>query len=187
MIAVIPARGGSRRIPQKNRKLFMGRPMMHWPIEAAQKAGLDVLVSTDDPEIARQAVGLGCATHLRLFDDGTRGTQEVAAEALRSINARAETDVCVIYPCSPMLGKMDLLRSLGVFHAIHRKRYVVSYLGDQDAGCFYWGISQDFGVRPLEGNTEPFQVDPARFIDINTPEDWEKAEAMYQKLHKETT
>lgn len=53
-IAVIPARGGSKRIPRKNIKEFFGRPMIAWSIEAAQKSQLfdHIIVSTDDPEIA---------------------------------------------------------------------------------------------------------------------------------------
>jgi CMP-N-acetylneuraminic acid synthetase len=53
-IAVIPARGGSKRIPRKNIKLFCGKPMIAWSIEAAKSSGLfeHVIVSTDDAEIA---------------------------------------------------------------------------------------------------------------------------------------
>ena len=53
-IAIIPARGGSKRIPRKNIKLFCGKPMIAWPIEAAlnSKCFEQVIVSTEDEEIA---------------------------------------------------------------------------------------------------------------------------------------
>ena len=56
-IAVIPARGGSKRIPRKNIRAFSGKPMLAWSIEAARASGLFqyIVVSTDDPEIAAVA------------------------------------------------------------------------------------------------------------------------------------
>ena len=56
-IAVIPARGGSKRIPRKNIRPFCGKPMLAWSIEAARKSGLfdHIVVSTDDREIAEVA------------------------------------------------------------------------------------------------------------------------------------
>nr|HCR95516.1 pseudaminic acid cytidylyltransferase [Oceanicaulis sp.] len=76
-IAVIPARGGSKRIPRKNVRPFHGRPMISWPISAALETGLfdHVVVSTDDPEIAEVAKAAGAsAPFLRpaeLADDFT--------------------------------------------------------------------------------------------------------------------
>ena len=58
-IAVIPARGGSKRIPRKNIKSFAGKPIIAWPIEAALKVFDDVIVSTDDEEIAQIVRALG--------------------------------------------------------------------------------------------------------------------------------
>ena len=56
-VAIIPARGGSKRIPRKNIKEFCGKPMIAWSIEAAQKSGVfdRIIVSTDDEEIAEVA------------------------------------------------------------------------------------------------------------------------------------
>jgi len=56
-IAIIPARGGSKRIPRKNIKLFCGKPMIAWSIDAAKLSGLfeHIIVSTDDAEIAEVA------------------------------------------------------------------------------------------------------------------------------------
>ena len=56
-ICIIPARGGSKRIPRKNIKNFLGKPIIAYSIEAAQKSGLfdEIMVSTDDPKIAETA------------------------------------------------------------------------------------------------------------------------------------
>lgn len=60
-VAVIPARGGSKRIPRKNIKMFCGRPMIAWSILAAQQSGLfeRIIVTTDDEEIAEVARAWG--------------------------------------------------------------------------------------------------------------------------------
>ena len=60
-IAIIPARGGSKRIPRKNIKLFFGKPIIAYSIEAALRCGLfdEVMVSTDDPEIGKIAQEFG--------------------------------------------------------------------------------------------------------------------------------
>lgn len=60
-VAIITARGGSKRIPGKNRKLFLGKPMLAYSVEAALAAGIfrEVMVSTDDEEIARIAIEAG--------------------------------------------------------------------------------------------------------------------------------
>ena len=60
-IAIIPARGGSKRIPHKNTKMFLGKPMIAWAIETAQRSKVfdHVFVSTDDDEIASIAVRFG--------------------------------------------------------------------------------------------------------------------------------
>ena len=66
-LAVIPARGGSKRIPRKNIKLFCGRPMMAWSIDAAFASGCfdRIVVSTDDDEVAEVAVAAGAEVPFR--------------------------------------------------------------------------------------------------------------------------
>ena len=86
-LAVIPARGGSKRIPRKNVKLFAGKPMIAWSIEAAQRTGLfdRIVVSTDDEEIASIARKYGADVPFvrpaELSDDHT-GTAPVIAHAI---------------------------------------------------------------------------------------------------------
>jgi len=87
-IAIIPARGGSKRIPRKNIKPFCGKPMIAWPIAAAQDSGCfdRIIVSTDDNEIAQIALAHGAEVPFErpheLSDDHT-GTIPVIAHAIR--------------------------------------------------------------------------------------------------------
>lgn len=118
-IAVIPARGGSKRIPRKNIRPFRGKPMIAWSIEAAQQSGLfeHILVSTDDAEIAAVARECGAETPFvrpaELSDDHT-GTTEVVAHATRWAQAQGWrlTAVCCIYATAPFVRAEDLVRGL---------------------------------------------------------------------------
>lgn len=60
-IAIITARGGSKRIPRKNVRFFRGKPMIYWPVSAAVESGLfeEIIISTDDREIAAAAMEAG--------------------------------------------------------------------------------------------------------------------------------
>ncbi|MFB0705782.1 cytidylyltransferase domain-containing protein, partial [Pseudomonas protegens] len=86
-VAIIPARGGSKRISRKNIKQFCGKPMIAWSIEAALKSGCfeQVIVSTDDAEIAEVAVQHGASVPFmrpaELSDDHT-GTTPVVRHAI---------------------------------------------------------------------------------------------------------
>jgi pseudaminic acid cytidylyltransferase len=118
-IAVIPARGGSKRIPRKNIKPFRGKPMIAWSIEAARDAGLfeHILVSTDDAEIADVARRHGAEVPFmrpaELSDDHA-GTTEVIAHATRWAQAQGwpVAAVCCIYATAPFVRPEDLRRGL---------------------------------------------------------------------------
>jgi N-acylneuraminate cytidylyltransferase len=78
MIGFIPARGGSKRIPRKNIKLFLGKPAIYYPIKCMQDLGITPIVSTDDQEIATIASGYGATIVARpdeLADDKTSATE----------------------------------------------------------------------------------------------------------------
>lgn len=118
-IAVIPARGGSKRIPRKNIKEFCGRPMIAWAIAVAKDSQLfeKVIVSTDDREIAAIAREYGAETpFVRPFElaNDTAGTVPVIAHAIKEMNDRQcyPDSVCCIYPCTPMLRTPDLADAL---------------------------------------------------------------------------
>lgn len=187
-VAILPARGGSVRVPRKNIRDFKGRPMLQWPVEAAGGSGLftHIIVSTDDDETAALADKLGCMVHRRKPDNGEMGTQEIAARVLAKFTQiHGDVDqACVIYPCSPMLRAKDLVLSHG--QLTPRVQWVVSWLEDEDvdAGCFYWGRSWSFEQRnPLTERPAHYMADPRRFIDINTFDDWARAESMFNALH----
>lgn len=125
-IAVIPARGGSKRIPRKNIKPFRGKPMIAWSIEAACESGLfeRILVSTDDAEIAEVARQHGAETPFvrpaELSDDHT-GTTEVIAHATRWAQGQGWplTAVCCIYATAPFLRAEDLRHGLQALERGH--------------------------------------------------------------------
>jgi N-acylneuraminate cytidylyltransferase len=114
-LAVIPARGGSKRIPRKNIKVFRGKPMIAWSIEAALQSGCfdRVIVSTDDSEIAQVAKAHGAEVPfirpLELADDYT-GTIPVIAHATKwqNENGLAATEVCCTYATAPFVQAEDL-------------------------------------------------------------------------------
>ncbi|MEE4209386.1 MAG: pseudaminic acid cytidylyltransferase, partial [Parvularcula sp.] len=114
-VAILPARGGSKRVPRKNVRDFAGRPMIAWPIATAQASGCfeRIVVSTDDDEIARIAREVGAETPFRrpdaLADDHT-GTRPVVAHAVNALGLDPETAVCCIYPTAPFLDAADLGR-----------------------------------------------------------------------------
>ena len=118
-ICVIPARGGSKRIPRKNIKNFLGKPMIAWSIEAAKESELfdRIVVSTDDDEIAEIAERFGAVAPFRrpaaLADDHT-GTTDVVAHAVDWLmNHDVEFEnVCSIYPTAPFLKPSDLQAGL---------------------------------------------------------------------------
>lgn len=123
-IAVIPARGGSKRIPRKNVKPFLGRPIIAWSIDAARAAGVfdAVLVSTDDDEIAAVAERCGAEAPFRrpaeLADDFAP-TLPVVAHAIRWFEEqRGPVDLaCCIYATAPFLQPEFLLAGFDVLAA----------------------------------------------------------------------
>jgi len=113
-IAIICARGGSKRLPGKNIKSFLGRPIIHYTIEAAQQSGLfDVaVVSTEDPKIKEAVEGTGCDIHDRspeLAEDTAR-VVDVLKEVLDYYKERGrEFDyLCCLYPTAPLRNAEDI-------------------------------------------------------------------------------
>jgi N-acylneuraminate cytidylyltransferase len=109
-IAVIPARGGSKRIPRKNIRLFCGKPIMAYSIAAAQQTGLfdQIVVSTDDEEIASVARGCGATTPFmrpRSIADDFTGTNAVVKHAITWFNGQGHdiTRACCIYATAPLV------------------------------------------------------------------------------------
>ena len=226
-LAVIPARGGSKRIPRKNIKPFGGKPMIAWSIEAARQSGCfdRVVVSTDDEEIAAVARELGAEVPFMrpaaLADDHA-GTLAVMRHAVDACGVdRATGRVCCIYATAPFLLAEDLRRGLEILEQsgadyafsvtsfafpIQRalrltpRGRVEMFDPAQfatrsqdleeawhDAGQFYWGRAAAWlDEAPLFSHgAAPVILPRHRVQDIDTPEDWLRAEWLFRAMQAE--
>jgi pseudaminic acid cytidylyltransferase len=222
-ICVIPARGGSKQIPPKNIKPFCGKPMIHWPIAAAQQSSVfdRIVISTDDPEIAEVARETGAEVpFLRsaaLADDHAT-TAAVIVHMLDFLASEgAEPDViCCLYAPAPFVQPDDVRKGAqmiaGADYVIPITSFpfpiqrAVRLKGEglemfdpsayatrsqdlehawHDAGQFYWGTSQAWREgRPAFGaGARPLILPRHRVQDIDTPEDWTRAEVMFRALN----
>lgn len=126
-LAIIPARGGSKRIPKKNIKSFLGKPIIAYSIEAALKSKLfdEVMVSTDDDEIAKIAISYGATvpflrSHKNADDFAT--TFDVINEVVlkyKSLNKIFDY-TCCIYACAPFVTENKLTEA---FDLIKKKSF----------------------------------------------------------------
>ncbi len=113
VVAIIPARGGSKRIPGKNIRDFCGQPIIAYPIAAAQASGLfaHIVVSTDSEDIAGVAREAGAEVpFLRqssLADDHTT-TSAVLEHALRALGEERPAFACCLYPTAALIGSAEL-------------------------------------------------------------------------------
>lgn len=224
-VAVIPARGGSKRIPRKNIKPFCGKPMLAWSIEAAKTSQCfdRIIVSTDDDEIAEVARTCGAEVPFQrpseLANDYA-GTIPVVAHAIGWMQSQGESPsaVCCIYATAPFLRVEDLHRGLqdlertGADYAFSVTRYEfpiqravriantgrVEMLFPEnfntrsqdleetyhDAAQFYWGRAQAWvsGKTIFSDAAIPVVLPLHRVQDIDTPEDWERAEWMFKSM-----
>lgn len=222
-IAVIPARGGSKRIPRKNIRHFAGKPLIAYSLEAAKESGLfdAILVSTDDEDIARTALNYG-ATHIihrpaSLADDFT-GTTPVVQHAIRTFQeANGPVDfVCCIYATAPFLSAESLIKGAEALTQAPEKSFAFSVTSFafpiqrairlaeggveavspddmarrsqdleecyHDAGQFYWGRAEAFlQARGMFATHSIPIILPRHLVqDIDTEEDWARAELMYR-------
>jgi len=118
-IAIIPARGGSKGIPRKNIKDFLGKPVIAYAITAARSSNLfsEVMVSTDDEEIANIATAYGANVPFFRSADNANDlatTTDVLVEVLQEYTRRGMffSNVCCIYPCAPFVGPEHLVKAL---------------------------------------------------------------------------
>ncbi len=126
-IAIIPARGGSQRIPQKNIKPFLGKPIIQYAIDTAKASGLfdRIVVSTDSDAIAECALGLGAEVPFirpAALADHFTGTHAVMTHAILACNNTRDQKIqgqkiqyaCCIYPTSPLLTVNSLSEGLNL-------------------------------------------------------------------------
>lgn len=225
-LAIIPARGGSKRIPRKNIRLFGGQPIISWSIAVARQSGCfdRIIVSTDDPEISEVAKAHGAEVPFvrppELSDDYI-GIIPVIAHAIAWQNANGEevSEACCIFATAPFISAEDLQRGWQAIQEcntkyafpvtrytfpiqralrITPKRRVAMFHPENftarsqdleeawhDAGQFYWGKADAWLAElPLFSETaKPIILPYHRVQDIDTPEDWVRAEMMFRSLH----
>ena len=224
-VAIIPARGGSKRIPGKNVKAFCGKPMIAWSIEAAHASACfdRVIVSTDDEVIAGVALAHGAEVPFvrpaALADDhaGTMPVIRHAIEWLQQMGSAPQM-VCCLYATAPFVSAADLRRGrdllahgdcdyaftvtsypfpiqravrindhgrvemfdCGAFH-LRSQDFKEAY---HDAGQFYWGWAQAWveGRVVFGPGSVPVRLPRHQVQDIDTPEDWVRAEWLFKAM-----
>lgn len=224
-IAVIPARGGSKRIPRKNIKEFCGKPMIAYSIEAALQSDCfdKIIVSTDDSEIAEVAKSYGAEVPFirpKELSNDYAGTIPVIRHAIewlveQGVDANL---VCCLYATAPFVTAEYLQQGLQQLEETNAAYAftVTSYafpiqraiklnpeLGVEmfdannfntrsqdleeawhDAGQFYWGrVGAWLSEKIIFGaDSTPVILPRHRVQDIDTPEDWERAEWLFKAL-----
>ena len=225
-IAIIPARGGSKRIPRKNIKDFFGKPLIAYSIETALESNLfdKVIVTTDDEEIALIAKEYGAQVPFirpeKLSDDFT-GTGDVVNHAINYLKEQGEEFdyACTIYATAPLLQSKYLIEgfnklkesdAINAFSAtsmpfpiqrtfkvnkderceMFTPEHYMTRSQDleeayQDAGQFYWTKLNKTSKEIMFGRDSIPIILPRHLVqDIDTLEDWERAELMYEVLQK---
>ena len=226
-IAIIPARGGSKRIHRKNIKNFYGKPIIEYGINAALESRCfdKVVVSTDDDEIAQVASRAGAEIPFirpaNISDDFST-TADVIKHAINWFKDRGNPveHICCIYPTAPFLLASDILESWNMFKSSPKKEYIFSvtsfpfpiqrglYINKgvvkaiypehsetrsqdlpeafHDAGLFYWGSAKAYlSDLPLFSESSlGYQIPRSRVQDIDTLEDWNRAEVMFKVLQE---
>jgi pseudaminic acid cytidylyltransferase len=229
-VAMIPARGGSKRIPRKNIKLFHGKPIIAYSIETAIESGLfdAIIVSTDDEEIAEVSRRYGASTPFprpdELADDHST-TLDVIRHTINWYSAQGQEieSLCCIYATAPFLRESDLIdghkavsednynyafaatefsfpiqRAMKISKQGGVKMFYPEYLltrsqdlekSYHDAGQFYWGSPRAFlDDEPIfSESSKPILLPQYLVQDIDTLEDWKRAELMFQALRNEAT
>jgi len=224
-VAVVPARGGSKRIPRKNIKEFCGKPMIAWPLEVAKESGLfdHIIVSTDDEEIAEVSRSCGAEVPFirpeKLSDDYTV-TSAVIRHAIKWILDQGwkVSSVCCIYATAPLMEKDDLIKAYDIFlsnkwefvfpatsfvYPIQRAFMKLKTDGIQmfnpdhfktrsqdlpvayhDAGQFCWGKTDAWLEKRMSFSEKStvVEIPSYRVVDIDTKEDWRRAELLYKML-----
>jgi pseudaminic acid cytidylyltransferase len=220
-LAVIPARGGSKRIPKKNIKEFIGKPIIAYSIEAAKQSQLfdEIIVSTDDEEIAEIAKQYGASIPFmrpeNLADDYT-GVTPVIRHAANwfTENGNKPDNICCLFSTAPFIqvkyiqeaySKLNALDHGMVYsfttfpfpiqraNKMDENGFMVPFYPEHmssrsqdleeayhDAGQLYWWTEQSLN----HGVKQRLPVFLPRYLvqDIDTLEDWKRAELMYQAI-----
>lgn len=224
---MIPARGGSKRIPRKNIKKFRGKPIIAYSIEAAIKSDCfdKVIVSTDDKEIAEIAKQYGAEIPFLRPDyisDDHATTADVIKHCLNWFNGQGNeiSEICCIYATAPFIDIQAIkegekeLENDSISYAFTATNFpfpiqralcvgdngtVEMFSPDQmqtrsqdlleayhDAGQFYWGKAEAFlqDTPIFSKHAKAILLPSYKVQDIDTPDDWVRAEAMHETLNR---
>lgn len=222
-ICIIPARGGSKRIPKKNIKDFYGVPIIKYSIDIALKSKLfkEVIVSTDDNEISEISKKFGANVPFlrpKLLSDDYTGIQEVINHAIDYLKLKNNSIdfICCLFPTAPFVKVEELKKGLDLISKVKENRFTFSatkfsypiqrsfslnreQLADpfdksftkersqdlkdfyHDAGQFYWGSIKSWASKlNLFEKSLPIILPSWRVQDLDTLEDWERAELIYR-------
>jgi len=223
-VAIIPARGGSKRIPRKNIKIFAGLPIIAHSIKAAQESNLfdRIIVTTDDEEIADVSRSFGAEIPFirpkELSDDHT-ATIPVIAHAIQTLQKQSVIHAaCCVYATAPFIRSQDIATAYNAL-ITHNKHYAFPVTtfpfpiwrgvkrdddgniemfypehfatrsqdlpeAYHDVGQFYWGTPEAWiSGKPIFSDAATTIVLPRHLVqDIDTLEDWHRAELMYKAL-----
>lgn len=223
-VALIPARGGSQRIPRKNIRDFLGVPALARVIGVLASTGVfdRVVVSTDDEEISQVAKESGADVPFRRpaeLADSMTGARPVIQHAINTLELADDTRVGVFYPTAVMTrpddvtGSLELLQtsqcdfvlSVSEFPAPIERALTLdedagvsarwsqfTHVRSQDltptyfdTGQFYWGTAAAWRTNTavVSGVTKGYVLDSWRTVDIDTPDDWVRAELLYRTLY----
>lgn len=223
-IAIVPARGGSKRIKGKNIRLFAGKPIIQRVLETLDSSGLfkQIIVSTEDDQIAELVEDLGFEVPFRrppsLASDYAT-TAEVVNHAIHWLErsgASRETIYLTAYPTAVFMttnhlsksvellqpGRFDIVFAASRFRSELQRAWWVGengsvtevFPGNQqersqdlkpaffDAGQFYWSTATGWtpSVQCDYSRRTMFELGPYEAVDINTEDDWEFAEMLFQ-------
>lgn len=222
-LAIIPARGGSKRIPNKNIISFCGNPMISYAIDAAKNAKIfdHIHVSTDSKEIAAIATDMDCPIDFFRDDvlcDDLTGLLPVVQWVVEEFANRGEyyDEICCIMPASPLLKSSDILKAFNTFERnnkkapllvfaeypvstewafsesedglMHAKKPKMLLKRSQDLDSSYyecgpfsiWKREHLYEKSPLSKGLLSYILPSHRAIDIDTMDDFHKAELMYK-------
>lgn len=181
-LGVIPARGGSVRIPRKNLRELGGKPLVQWTIEAALASKLDrVVVSTEDPEIAALAIRLGVEVAPQPLESAMSGTRSApvaisALDFMRDAHGYEPSAVCLLHPTSPFRDGHHIDAALDLLGV----GSVLTFTDDRENGAIWLTTADTLrreGSFHRGGPIYPLELSRRAGMDINTWDDLEAARA----------
>ena len=225
-ICIIPARGGSKRIKQKNIREFHGKPIIGWSINEALKSDCfdKVIVSTDDKLISKISADLGAEVPFQrpdyLSDDQT-GTIPVIRHCIEWISQKGFNPniICCLYATAPFVKHTDILNAFEILKKENNKSFIFSAtnynspiqrafrINDNGEASMLYPESYDSRSQDLENafydaaqfyigeakywlakdnlfeGSKPYLLPSWRVQDIDTEEDWIRAELLFKVLN----